>query len=401
MTTILINYYSDLVDDKSFVAGIKSQQLSFKKFIDKSPSYKLIGVFASELKNADEAATKKREGNFYQIAWPKSFLKNQLMDCENASEIDRRFDKIIKLIQEIIISENISVVLLNGFTLFNSCIWQAAKRQKTPVVYVHAGHVNIEAFLNPHFGGAELPRLYVEIEKNMATEIHCNIFLNNFSKKTYEKDLAINLKDNSIIIPASITEDFLNLKIKPPKNTGGKKEKMNVGIVARWDPVKNHQAFLEIAKYAKQKNLPFEFSAVTKFPHGRNPESVMGIEDEYKKHIRILKPLPSGELIKFYRDMDIIVCPSLFETLNKTVLECLLCGTPALISPTTGAMEIFQKFKLGGWIDDFKYPEQTLEKIKNIINSHVPQSAVNYIKEKHSPDAVFSQYLRVIDSSVR
>lgn len=63
-----------------------------------------------------------------------------------------------------------------------------------------------------------------------------------------------------------------------------------------------------------------------------------------------LERIPPGEMPAVLRSVDLLLAPSLYESLGLTVLEAVACGTPALLTTTTGAAGIVQEGGLGHWV---------------------------------------------------
>ena len=72
--------------------------------------------------------------------------------------------------------------------------------------------------------------------------------------------------------------------------------------------------------------------------------------------MRYLGYLSEAELVKVYNASDIYVVPSLEDSFNNTVAECLACGTPVASFATGGIVDIIEHQK-NGYLAEYNNPE--------------------------------------------
>lgn len=83
-------------------------------------------------------------------------------------------------------------------------------------------------------------------------------------------------------------------------------------------------------------------------------EKKTSIHDGYE--MRYLGYLSEAELVKVYNASDIYVVPSLEDSFNNTVAECLACGTPVASFATGGIVDIIEHQK-NGYLAEYNNPE--------------------------------------------
>jgi Glycosyltransferase len=101
------------------------------------------------------------------------------------------------------------------------------------------------------------------------------------------------------------------------------------------------------------------------------------------------------ELARFYRMMDVIICPSHFETYGNIALEAAACGTPALISPNMGVAEQFRRFGMESNIISFKNTNNVFNKIKNAAEHRVGRELRAELRNNLGSDIIFKELISV------
>jgi glycosyltransferase involved in cell wall biosynthesis len=170
-------------------------------------------------------------------------------------------------------------------------------------------------------------------------------------------------------------------------------------MVGRWDPVKNHEAFLALAKEARVRDLPWRFHVVTAIkPNKPWYQNILG---EYTGYIKVHSPMSGKDLKKFYRDMDLMILPSHFEVWGGVVMEALFQNKITLISPNVGWVDYYRKFGLNKAIIDFQYISQAVKKIHEFLGEMPPADFVRYVKKEHAPDNTFKKFLKLVNTIVK
>lgn len=104
------------------------------------------------------------------------------------------------------------------------------------------------------------------------------------------------------------------------------------------------------------------------------------------------------ELYKRYKDADINICTSYYDTFNISVLESMVVGTPTIVSKQCGASRLIKNFKDGFIVDTKKnYEKEFTNIIYCILNNSnefekIRLNAISTSK-KYSWDKVANKYL--------
>ncbi len=286
------------------------------------------------------------------------------------------------------------VFFLNGFSAKAYLLFRAAVKAGIPVVSAHHGLWFLEAFAHAIIPQEAILRRKAA-ERDIVASSAKNIFLSPLSKRVFEEYVGKIPPQHFSLIALPYNPLFAEQPDAPmPLH-----KKIRVGIVGRWDPIKNHHAYLELTKKARAQGLDWEFVAVTLL----NPqvEALANIHDEYSDFITVYPHMDPKELRELYRTLDIVVVPSHFETFCGVVMEAILQGKPVLISSGVGWVDAFEEYGLAHWITSFEDPAFVIEKIKQMVHEVPPQKLIDDVLRENSPEVVFAQYERLFQEVVR
>lgn len=115
---------------------------------------------------------------------------------------------------------------------------------------------------------------------------------------------------------------------------------------------------LEAMKYLKQREKSFEL-----YLFGSPMPNMQEKVSEYNDIITYMSSVPHTELVKWYRNVDVFVLPSLGEGMARVVLEAMACGVPCIVTPNCGYEGIIQNGK-NGWT----IPIRNSQAISEILN---------------------------------
>lgn len=315
--------------------------------------------------------------------------KNSLKTKKNFGSPRVWFRDEINSLKKIIEEIKPDVIFLNGFSLVSWILLRAGFESGVPVTMQHAGFFKKEIQLYGDHFSEQARRMLYQMERDITTMSDVEIFLNTWSEKVYNKTVSKVPKKKSTIIPLPYDE-VAPTKIMQHKNTS----EVFIGIVARWDRIKNHEAILALARKAKQKKLPWKFFAVTTIP----PSSInVQFKKDYQKFITVLPPKSPELLRKFYREMDVLLLASHFDVSPHVVMEAALEGVGTVISPNVGWGDEYRACGMGKWIVDFSSAQKTCLKIEKILANkksyHEDVAAFKkYLVQAHNPKTVFTQY---------
>lgn len=344
-------------------------------------------------KKVDDKFLLKQEKWGKNPAW---FLKLRLnlVDIYSAKQgkIPESLNKPLGIIKEVIGQLKPDVVMLNGISVINWFVLRAAAELKIPVVVAHHGLLFKEFNNTLSKVSRATQTILHEMEKDCTRFASQQIFLNEFSRNEFAKNLIKPRPGHNVIIPLPYNSVFAKNKATKLKPKFFQTDKIKVGIVTRWDPVKAPENYLKFAREARRLKMPLEFFAVIKLKD--NHKKIEKFKKAFADEIKIIPQLPQEELPEFYRQMDVLLLPSNFDVSPTVVLEAALMGRMTAISPNVGWVSEYQKLGLGEWVIDFNNPKAATIKFMSLIskNKNSPAKFAKHIKDKHSPKEVFKAY---------
>ena len=340
-------------------------------------SYVDVGVSANRVDY-------KKNKYWWVVNFPKEFVNNNftLLKKYKKPSVTGKIliDKIIEIIKE----ERPDVVFLNGNSCFAWVILQAAYIAKVPIVALHAGIWSLEIDLYSDFFTPTGIKVLKEMELDFATLPNCNVFLNETSKEYFVKNIYKIAKEKIQIIPLPCESGEINKNRKTKIN-----KNINVGLVARWDRIKNHHAFLAVAKELIKINKGYKFFAITNVP---DTESFKEFKEEYRRNIKVFPSMDRKQLKKFYQKMDFMMLPSIFDVSPHVVPEAALEGAPTFISKNVGYAKIYTDNGLKNYIVDFSKPKMAASKIESMKGKGFPLKFVRILKNLHDPKLVMDKF---------
>lgn len=337
-----------------------------------------------------------QQRDYYRLRFPKSLLRSIVFakkKCNPEIILKKPIKQIVKLIR----AEKPDVIFLNGFGLYNWMLLKAGEIAKVPVVIQHAGIWSKELAIHKKLYTVEGRKAMENMEKDSTRIVSHEIFLNEWSKRYYQTNIAKGKAKNISIVPLPF--DFVSFKKKDTGNEAKlfnfEKKLFHIGIIARWDEIKNHKAILKMAKLAKSKKLPWLFHAVTEIPETNQKE-----KNKYTKYVDVIPSLDRAGISQFCDAVDMLVLPSVFDVSPTVVLEAIASDIPIIISPNVGFAHDFKMYGGHKWVVDFSNTSGAMSRIKRLLGKKMPGRLKNSIKLKHKYNKVFSEYLKIFSRSI-
>lgn len=367
----------------------------FKDYISTlDKPHKWVGILM-EKSDKDKAYTHKKYSApnrvYYNLYVPRKTFEN-ILQAKDAYNADKVLNYPIEKLSILMKKQKPDVVFLNGFGLLNWMLLKAANRIGIPVVIQHAGiwtkELNIHKDLYTKYG----LQIMKNMEKDSTYLSDTEIFLNKWSMNFYLNNVAKGPVNNRVVIPLPFNFHSFKEMIFNNKSSLFKfdKEKLNIGIVARWDKIKNHNAFLNLAEMAYEHKLPWNFHSIVNIP---NIQKYKRIKNKYKKYINIIPPMNRLNISNFYKSIDLLILPSVFDVSPTVVLEAIASNTPIIISPNVGFTNEFYNHGGKDWIIDPSNTKQLIKKIKLLKNKKMPAQLKKHIISIHDNNKVFSAYI--------
>lgn len=291
---------------------------------------------------------------------------------------------LIEKISQVLSQEKPDLVFINGNSCFAWTLLRAAKKLNLPTIVLHAGIWGLEIDLYSDYFSKVGVKIMKEMEKDFASLADSNVFLNETSKKYFIKNI-YKIKSEKIEIIPLPCDKIKTTKIKGKYLT----KNINVGIVARWDRIKNHQAFLLVAQELKKINANYNFYSVTSIPTTKHNKA---FKKEYQQNINVLSPMDQKKLNVFYKKMSFMILPSIFDVSPHVVLESAFNGITTFISNGVGYAKLFVDNNLENLIIDFSNPKKAAQKINKYKDKRYPLAFIAKLKNMHSKDNVVKSF---------
>ena len=288
------------------------------------PHSQYINLIENQNKIKFETLISKDESNHFK----KLLIKNKnLFSAEDIKPLSINliyifkyilyfFNDIFKIVK-FINSKNFNLIYIPGGSNSLKSVISCILSKKKFVWHIHDCHSNI-VFI-----------LFFTLFHKFSKQI---IFASKRSKIYYSK--FVNNKKKFKVIQSSVPK--INLKKIKKKN-------FRVGILANFNPIKNIELFIEIAQetYKLNKNIKFMIS-------GNVWKSQIKY---YKKCIKLIKKSVPKKTInvvanknnvkKFFSNIDIYLCTSLYESSPLSLWEAMSVGKP-IITTNVGDIKSFK-----------------------------------------------------------
>lgn len=311
-----------------------------------------------------------------------TILPVQKKDISKLDKISlgEQYQREIRNLRRIIERESPDIISYSGTYTFPWLLLQASKKSDAKKVVTIDGIIELESSEPLRH---EMGRDFINLRK------FSYIFPSTLAKKTLESIHGV-IFSKFLISPNGISPIFLNQPEKRQSDT----RKAKIGFVGRFQPVKNPLYMIELSQQLKENGLPFEIFALSGSENNFTCEYKRNVAKKMESEgIVLLPPHGEEELAEFYRKMDLLIVPSLFETHANVTLESLACGTPVCVSKNVGSSEILKKMGLEQLIVDPKNFEEVLDRIKEVKKGdlRIEEEHKKYLKERFSWEEVFNR----------
>ncbi|OGN03117.1 MAG: hypothetical protein A2655_00730 [Candidatus Yanofskybacteria bacterium RIFCSPHIGHO2_01_FULL_43_42] len=306
------------------------------------------------------------------------------------------FAKDIETVAELMRQDSPDIVLINGFSSFAWILSAAARRNDLPFVIQHAGiwKREVDAYGDLFSPGGRA--MCYAMEKEAAETASTNIFLNEYSREVFQNTVRPDVMRGSIIIPLPHSGWPFTGNFIPQK-----RDARILGVVARWDRIKNQGAILAVAEEVNRQRLPWRIRSVTEIP---DTPVQADFKARYRELIDILPHMKREALREFYGSVDMMILPSHFDVSPTVVMEAVSVGIPTLISPNVGWVSEYMECGMGDWIVPFDNPGNVIRRIRELfLRTAWPEASqfAEHIKKRHEPFTVFSYYLDLFEQIIK
>ena len=200
------------------------------------------------------------------------------------------------------------------------------RNRRIKIVHTFHGHI-----FEGYFGKLKT-KIFILIEQFLAL-FTCKIITVSESVKKELIFLGIGNKDKITVVPLGLElESFLSI---PPKDNNG----INIGIVGRLVPIKNHRLFLEAASKVIADNPVIQL----RFKIIGDGELRLELEG-YSRRLNINTRLDflgwQKDLVSVYADLDIVALTSINEGTPVSLLEAMASGRAVVATDVGGVKEL-------------------------------------------------------------
>lgn len=407
MKILYNDVHSNIFSDKGYVGQGGPSRFSsvFNNFFEKKTNVDLVPFLFGD--GGADCVAKINTGKYKRFTYGEIYYDKNIILNLNKKEISRKqyikeIQPLIDLITEFVKSQNPNLVFLNGFSVSNWILMNVAHKLSIPSIIQHAGIWKKEVFISQKHFNSSIRNIFYSFERDTIDLVSHHVFLNEFSRNVFadlhktEKILE-KITKHSSIIPLPIENVFNVENIKNLDYPVDVNNVINIGVVARWDNIKNHRA---IYRLAKCKKLPknWKINVVTKIP-----ESTINsdFKKQYAQSVNIVAPMNQAELNNFYKKMNIVLLPSNFDVSPTVVAESFLNGVPVIISDKVGWVSEYEKCNLSNHViktnsSGGKIYDTILNTLQNREkNKKSYEKFVDYLQKRHNPETVFNEYFKL------
>jgi hypothetical protein len=337
---------------------------------------------------------KKRTIHYFSFPF---LFTNKILKAKKVLDYRQVLAIPIKKLSLVVKKISPDVVFLNGFSLGNWLILEAARKNNIPVVIQHAGIWFKELEVYQDFYSPAGVKIMKEMERDSSVSSDREIFLNNFSRSYFDQKVlkGKRAKENKfIIIPLPVDFSFFEKHQAEKTKFKFDNKKFNIGLVARWDRIKNHEAVAKLSVEIKKRKLPWIINSVTSIP-----ESNINIEvkKSYRDNVKVIDFLTKKEIKDFCSSNDLIIIPSKFDVSPTILLEAVACKTPVAISSSVGFVDDYHKFGAKDWVINFENSQLAVESLIKIKNKKLPVKLTKNLINNHNLETVFQKYLYLLN----
>lgn len=284
------------------------------------------------------------------------------------------------------------VLFLNGYSAFAWVLLEAAKRKGLPVAIQHAGIFAIEVRQYGELFGVAGRRLCYAMERETANEADANIFLNDFSREAFEAVLRLKKPPRGATV---IPLPHAGWEFQPGPFGPKPGNERTLGVVARWDRIKNLEAVLRVAEEVERRELPWKVRVVTKIP---DTAARAEFKKRFRDAIEVVAPMGRDELRAFYESCDVMLLPSHFDVSPTVVMEAAALGVPTAISEKVGWVSEYRASGMEDWVIDFSRSRNAVESLEGHFSKRAWPELSRFAAEtesKHAPEKVYGEYAQL------
>ncbi|MFQ6793601.1 MAG: glycosyltransferase family 4 protein [Thomasclavelia sp.] len=174
----------------------------------------------------------------------------------------------------------------------------------------------------------------IRLGKKILLDANAIIFLSSSYKnrvlELFNKDEKKNLNNKSYIIPNGVDDFWIDKAAKNYKRINNESD-LKLLYVGKITKRKNIVTLIKLGKLMTEKEKKFKITMI-----GKNCNNNLMKKINNCSFIQYYPFMNKEQLLKYYRDSDIFVMPSLSETFGLVYLEAMSQGTPVIYTKEEG-----------------------------------------------------------------
>lgn len=304
-------------------------------------------------------------------------------------------------------SEGVSVIIhkKGGYLSTYYNIFKIIKQEKPDVILSNFSYDNPALLFGTLLGiqkrmvwahslkGQMMPKWWNIFIKKQFLKLSKTLIANSYLTKE-ELNTVFNVPSKKIrVIPfwTNIVDDRTEIDkdiIKPNKDT------VYIGCPGRLRSHKNQRIVIEAAARLKNNNSTKNFKIFIAGKGETRNELVQLVNDlNLNDEITFTSHLAAEAMIQFYKEMDVIVLPSLHEAFGLVFIEAIAIGTPVVVSKSFGALSFIDREKID--VDCFTFDPNSVEELVNLLTPYFSNSPLskdffkNIYKETFDKDQIY------------
>lgn len=281
--------------------------------------------------------------------------------------------------------------IMHAHSLFSNGYIAYKLNQKYDIPYIVAvRNTDVNLFFEKIFF---LRSMGVKILRNaekvvFISEPYRNQTIDKFIPEKYKKEI----KNKSIVIPNGIDEFWL--KNKYINRTVPEDKKINLIYVGVINENKNIETSIKACNFLIGQGYEISYTIIGKIKN----QKYKTLMDEHL-FINYIPHSKKEDLIKYYREADIFVMPSKYETFGLVYAEAMSQGLPVIYTKDQGFDRQFDEGVVGYSVQ-YNSAEEIADKIKDILNNYrtIWNHCINKV-DRFNWNEIANEYIKVYEKS--
>lgn len=223
--------------------------------------------------------------------------------------------------------------IIHTHTAKAGLLGRLAGLKSTNAKLVHTFHGNsLSGYFNPVKNV-----IFRMIERQMAKRTDAIIAISNSQKWDLVNKYKIAAEDKVHVIPLGFDLKPFYEITPPPK--WGRGQALNIGIIGRLEPIKNHDLFIELARRLGIRHNYFVIGAGRREQELKRKVAKLGVRGE---SITFMGEFGYKQMPEVYKMLDIVVLTSHNEGTPVTLIEAMASSRPVVATAVGGVRDLVE-----------------------------------------------------------